>query len=203
MGVDLVAMSGGKGIRGPQASGLLFGKRDLIAAAALNHFTPGHGAGYVTYAQWAPPPTLVSKEKLRGLPHHPIGRGLKVSREAVIGLLTALQIFADEERNAKEMKKLRLLLEPIVERLQGISGVEIERNERPLGGFPVLNIRIDRSKVGRSAAEILQRLREGKPPIYFFAKGVEVTGEFTVISCSMNEEQARIVAERLYTAVTR
>ena len=202
MGVDLVAMSGGKGIRGPQASGLLFGKRDLIAAAALNYFTPDFGAGYISYEQWAPPPSLVPKEKLRGVPHHPIGRGLKVSKEAVIGLLTALQIFADEERNAREMRKLRLLLEPIVERLQGISGMEVERSERPPGGFPVLNIRIDRLKVGQSAAEILQRLRKGEPPIYFFARGVEVTGEFTIISCSLNEEQANIVAERLYAAVT-
>lgn len=202
MGVDLVAISGGKGIRGPQASGLLFGKRDLIAAAALNHFTPGHGAGYVTYDKWAPPPSLIPKEKLRGLPHHPIGRGLKVSREAVVGLITALEIFADEKRNAREMEKLRLLLEPIVDRLHGISGVAVERGERPTGGFPVLRVKIDQTKVGCSAVEIVQRLREGNPPIYFFARSVEA-GEFTISSCSMNEEQAEIVAGQLYTAVTK
>lgn len=202
MGVDLVTISGGKGIRGPQASGLLFGKRDLIAAAALNYFTPGFGAGYVTYEKWEPPPSLVPKEKLRAVPYHPTGRGMKVSKEAVVGLLTALQILTNEERNAREMQKLGLLLEPIVERLQGVPGVEIQRDEKPPRGFPVLNVKIDQSKVGRSATEIVQLLGEGDPPIYFFARRVEVTGEFTIISSSLNEEQANIVADRLHAALT-
>ena len=202
MGVDLVAMSGGKGIRGPQASGLLFGRRDLIAAAALNYFTPDFGAGFTSYEPWNPPPSLVPKEKLRGVPHHPIGRGLKVSKEAVIGLLTALQIFTDEERNAREMKRLGLLLEPIVERLQGVSGVKAERSEKPPGGLPVIIVKIDKLKLGRSADEVLQRLKDGESPIYVFAQHVSA-GEFTISSCSLNEEQANIVAERLYAAVTR
>ncbi len=201
MGVDLVAMSGGKGIRGPQASGLLFGRRDLIAATALNYFIPGFGAGYVSYHEWAPPPSLVPKEKLLGVPHHPIGRGLKVSKEAIVGLITALQILADEERNTREMKRCRLLLESIVERLQGIRGVQVETSESPPGGFPIIIVKVDRSKVGHSTNEVLQRLKDGNPPICVFAPRV-FTDEFVISACSLNEEQANIVAERLYAAVT-
>lgn len=201
MGADLVAISGGKGIRGPQASGLLYGRRDLIEAAALNHFIPGFGAGYVSYEQWAPPNSLVRKEKLRGVPHHPIGRNMKVSREATIGLLTALQILIDEDRNKKEMQKLSALLDPIYERLQGIVGVSVARGERPPGGFPVLEIQIDKEKAGRSAIQVVGQLSAGDPPIYVFAPRV-AAGEFTINSCSMSAEQARIVAERLFLALT-
>lgn len=137
MGVDLVAMSGGKGIRGPQASGLLFGQRDLVAAAALNYFIPGFGAGYISFKDWAPPASLIDKNKLNGrLPHHPIGRGFKVSKEAVIGLLVALQIIVDKERNLMEIEKLTQLLEPIVKSLQSIPGVKIERVCQKLWGRP-------------------------------------------------------------------
>lgn len=202
IGVDLVAISGGKGIRGPQQSGLLFGRRDLIGAAALNYFTPGFGAGYVSYDEWTPPPSLVPKEKLQGVPYHPIGRGLKVSREAVVGLLTALQILTDVERNTREMERLWLLLEPIVERLQGIPGVKVERSEKPTGGFPIVILKLDESKVGCSVNEVLQRLKDGTPPIYIFGQRV-FTDEFTINSSCLNEEQAAIVADRLYAAVTR
>jgi len=201
MGVDLVAMSGGKGIRGPQASGLLFGRHDLIAAAALNCFTPGFGAGYVSYDRWAPPSSLVPKEKLRGVPHEPVGRGLKVSKEAVIGLLTALQILADEERYSKEMGRLRLLLEPIVKCLQGISGVQVEITEVPPGGYPVINMKVDRFRLGRSAMEVVQRLTDGRPPIYVLAEDVS-RGEFVINSCNLDEAQGSIIAERLYVAMT-
>lgn len=202
MGVDLVAISGGKGIRGPQASGLLFGRHDLIGAAALNYFTPGFAAGYVSFENWSPPPSLVDKEKLQGrLPHHPLGRGLKVSKEAAIGLLVALQMFADEERNAKEMGRLALLLKPIMNWLEGIPGVQLERGERPLGGFPIITVKIDKLQLGLSAGEVLQRLRDSEPPIYVYAPRVS-EGEFIINSCSLNEKQADIVANRLHAVLT-
>ena len=200
MGVDLVAVSGGKGIRGPQASGLLFGRRDLIAAAALNYFTPGFGAGYVPYEEWAPPPSLVPKEMLRGVPHYPIGRGMKVSKEAIIGLLTALKIFCDEERNHREMKKLYGFLEPIVERLKGIAGVHLDRSGHP-GGFPIITVKIDELKLKKNAYEVLRTLEDGEPPIYVFAK-YAYAGKLIINSCSLDEEQAKIVADRLYAAIT-
>ena len=66
---------------------------------------------------------------------------MKVSKEAIVGLITALQIFDDEERNSKEIKRLELTLEPIVERLRGVSGVcysYIEKENpwpvQPMGG---------------------------------------------------------------------
>lgn len=204
MGVDLVAISGGKGIHGPQNSGLLFGNRDLIAAAALNYFVPGFQAGYVHYDQWDPAPSLVTKEKMRAIPQHPLGRGMKISRETIVGLITALKILVeDEESPPKEMKRRRALLEPIVERLQQVSkvksGIEFIRGE--FGGFPALIVKIDESKLGRSAREVVQCLKEREPRIYVSEQRL-FAGQFRITSSSMEEGDVKIVANRLYEAIT-
>lgn len=199
MGVDLVAMSGGKGICGPQQSGLLFGRYDLIAAAALNYFIPGFGAGFTSYDDWTPPSSLIPKEKLRGVPHEPLCRSQKVSKEAVVGLITALQILTDEEKYARKMKRLKLLLEPIIGRLQGVPGVQLKTSEYPPGGgLPVIILKIDRLKLGRSAKKVAQELKYSNPPIYIYDRRPAITDELIINPCSLNEEQVNIVAERLY-----
>jgi L-seryl-tRNA(Ser) seleniumtransferase len=201
MGVDLVAVSGGKGIRGPQQSGLLFGKHDLIAAAALNCFIPDFSGGYASYDKWSPPPSLIAKEKLRGVPHHPVGRGCKVSKEAIIGLLTALQVLTNEDRYSKEVKRLRLLLEPIAQRLQGVHGVNIEIADKATGGLPTIVISINRLELGQSMDQISQRLKEGDPPIYVFAP--RRFGDKCIVSAlGLNKKDANIVADRLHAVIT-
>ncbi len=71
LGADLVIYSGGKGIRGPQDSGFLAGRADLIAAARVN-----------------------------GNPHAAVGRGMKVSKEAMVGLWVALDLFMRHDHEA-------------------------------------------------------------------------------------------------------
>jgi L-seryl-tRNA(Ser) seleniumtransferase len=79
MGFDLVAISGGKGMRGPQSSGLLIGRKDLIAAARLN--APPNG--------------------------NTVGRGMKVNKEEMFGLLAAIERYValDHEKEQREFQK--------------------------------------------------------------------------------------------------
>ncbi len=196
MGADLVAISGGKGIRGPQASGILCGRHDLIAAAALQNWDM---AGE-TFEEWNPPASLIPKEKLRGRPLHGIGRSMKVTKEAMIGLLVALQNFSGE-KFIKKAEQLRLLLEGIAARLQGVAGVEVKMAEDPPGGYPTLEVKLDESKVGRSAAEIAQRLRDGTPPIYTVKRGLH-KGLVIIHSLTLDKETADIVGQNLHMAIT-
>src|SRR4029077_4023683 len=70
-GADLVVVSGGKGIRGPQSTGILAGRRDLIRAAQLN-----------------------------ASPNQAIGRAAKTSKEEIAGLVTALELVLAEDEAA-------------------------------------------------------------------------------------------------------
>src|SRR4249920_1500211 len=73
MGFDLVAFSGGKGIRGPQSAGLLLGRKDLIAAARLN-----------------------------GSPNSDsIGRGMKVNKEELLGMMASVEAFLKRDHQAE------------------------------------------------------------------------------------------------------
>jgi L-seryl-tRNA(Ser) seleniumtransferase len=103
-GADLVCFSGGKAIGGPQASGILAGRRDLVASALMQALDLD-----LPEAQFSLPPEFAGNAPPGRLPHHGIGRSCKAGKEEIAGLLVALRRFlaeADSARSARWRARL-------------------------------------------------------------------------------------------------
>lgn len=190
-GAALVAFSGGKAIRGPQSTGLLCGKRELISSAALQMLDMDDH-----YQLWQPPADLIDTSLFQGLPRHGIGRALKVSKEEIIAVLTALDLFASGAYDAQN-QEFRSWLELIGEELELANVNATCYLATPFSSerWPLLDIHIDEESVG-TAFEVCQRLRQGSPPIYVNHARLH-EGLLTINPLCLTAENVRILAKRL------
>ncbi len=169
-GADLVAYSGGKGIGGPQASGILCGRRDLIEAAWV------HGLNYDS-------------------PHAGIGRPMKASKESIVGLLVALELFLARDHEA-DLRRWRAMAAHVVAALEGLPGVSAWVEEEGRQG-PQAIIRLAPPHDGAAVAEALLR---GNPPVAIGAGGFR--GELFAVMVTLRGGEERIVGERLREALS-
>ena len=145
---------------------------------------------------WAPPPALVDQTALLGgPPRHGLGRGLKVAKETIIGLLTALELFESGQYDV-EIERQRIVLDKIVEDLQGLP--LSCRIEESLDGesSPLLEIALDESVLGRTAFQVCRALRDGKPAIYPGHARL-ARGSLMIHPLHLNEDTAKALARRI------
>jgi L-seryl-tRNA(Ser) seleniumtransferase len=189
-GADLVVFSGGKAIRGPQATGILCGRRALVGAALLQMLDLDDH-----FELWEPPAHLIDKSRLAGMPRHGIGRSFKVSKEQIMALLTALQLFTSGAYDA-ELPEKRRLLEQIAAGLEGLPVASRLRVPEDGQGLPILELALDESQLGRSALEVCRRLRRGQPPIQM-GHGLLLEGKLVVNPMHLDPERTATLIGRL------
>jgi D-glucosaminate-6-phosphate ammonia-lyase len=165
MGFDLVTFSGGKGIRGPQSAGLLLGRKDLIAAARLN--APPNG--------------------------NTIGRGLKVNKEEMVGMLAAVELYLAKD-HAQEQREFERRADIIRGAAAAVQGVTAEIFVPEVANHvPHVRISWDAAAKGMTAEEVVKSLRDGEPSI-----GTRAENNALVVGVwMMRPGEEKVVARRL------
>jgi L-seryl-tRNA(Ser) seleniumtransferase len=168
-GADLVAFSGGKDIRGPNDTGFIIGRADLIRAIAAH-----------------------------GCPHHYMGRPMKVSKEQIVGLVVALQHYTPEAVEARRREWERIVDYFIRELSSEHVRIERvipdpKKHEYSAQGWPKARVIFDEEKIGLTAKQINDLLRKGNPAIY----APQSKNYITLNPQCLQEGEEKIIVQRI------
>jgi L-seryl-tRNA(Ser) seleniumtransferase len=176
LGADLVSFSGGKGIRGPQSTGILAGRRDLIRAVAQN-----------------------------ASPNQALARAAKTSKEEIAGLVVALELFMAEDEKA-EMQRHREVCAAIVDALSDLPGIRAVVEQDAVNRvIPHAVLYFTPDWIGPSGHAVQVALAQGDPHIYV-QQGAHQGGYFDEIAVdpiNLQPGDEKIVAARLREELTR
>jgi len=173
-GADLVTFSGGKGLMGPQSSGILAGRADLIRAARMN-----------------------------GNPNHSIGRAAKAAKEDIVGLVVALEIYVRRDHDA-DTASWQSQAEWMLERLRDFTGISTrylhDGREHPVPRVELLF----QPQSGIDAHELVLALEEHDPRVFLFEPtGPSARPNSIVINTqTMQPGEERIVVEALREVIS-
>ena len=190
-GADMVVFSGGKAIRGPQSTGFLAGREEHVRSAAAQHLDMhAHEDAYV------PPTDLVDVGALGGVPRQGIGRGFKVGKEELVGLIRALHLFVDEDHDALTAEWTERA-ERVADALADVPGLSTRiTGDEKVSVAPEVVLGIDSETAAISATRLARDLRAETPRVFVGADGVD-DGKVTVNPMCLTDEEADYVVERV------
>lgn len=175
-GADLVAYSGGKYLSGPQCAGLLVGRKDLVKAA------------WITSA-----------------PHHGFGRGYKVGREEIMGMLAAVEMWMKRD-HAAEYETWTRRLEHIASRLKNIRGIntEIQQPRGRSNPSPDLKVSWDTAIIPLSGYDVEKLLWDDSPRVAVSGAGSflpfppNMQPNILINSSQLETGEEKIIADRVF-----
>jgi len=166
MGYDLVTFSGGKALRGPQCAGLLIGREDLVHFALLNN-SPYEGT---------------------------LGRGQKVGKEEIVGMIKALELYLNEDHDALA-KEWQQRLDTVSRQITKIPGVSTSFFTPDIANHvPHMQITWD-AKISLTPQQVSQTLRAGQPSIVI--GGGEGRPGLAMCSFMLQPGEEQIIADQL------
>ncbi len=189
-GADLVALSGGKHLGGPQASGLLFGKQELIQSAWVQMVDMD-----VRPATWSLH-NLMETGWIERPPRHGIGRSMKVSKEAIIGVLTALENYPRRDHEA-ELAVWKNRIEELSTLLGRLPMLEVEPLFPSPNGQPYPVLRVRRAA---GMSPLLNKLKQENSKI-ILAEDEDDSTLAWLFPMQLRDEEIAIIAERFRSAL--
>lgn len=193
-GADLVAFSGGKAVGGPQGTGFLAGRQELVQSVLLQNQDMDVNPETWFLRDW------IAEGKVSEPSRNGIGRGFKVSKESIVGLLTALEEYIDRDHESDAVR-WHQTIDSVVQGLSGIQGCQVEKvfDSESSHPVPMGALRLT-EKADLSLTDFVNACAALDPPV-LFEEGTLQKGYLIIHPMCLSESESSVLVESVKTVL--